>query len=517
MTCSDQFDVAVLGLGPVGSLAVILLAHAGLRVAAVEKDPSVYKLPRAVNLDGEIVRALQGVGLAEAIDALLQSVRPGEKVGFANSKREVLFGQEPKAFGVNGWQPSNMFDQPQVEQFLRDHALASDNVTGFIGSTATSLHQTNELVTLHCTSGDSTANITARYLIACDGASSFARKSLGIEWLDLGYDHDWLVVDVIAKDGHTLTNTTLQVCDPARLTTYVCTKDPYRRWEFKLNDGESWEEMLEPRKIASLIDPWTPRGTYEVRRAAVYQFHAAHAAQWRVGRVLLAGDAAHQMPPFLGQGMNTGMRDVINLSWKLPLVLAGVGGQALLDSYQAERGAHAHELVDWAVAVGQLMQHLADVEYAENHAMPVPQEDPELRTSGYGQGREQPPLRGGIVMSDQVGQGGGGLFSQPIVANPDGHRQHLDDYLGKGFALVTRSGDVELDEAATTTAERLGVRCVSLQDLEPVRGHFDRVFEHANAVLVRPDRYIFGFTTDARSAAELLGHLESQIGAAACA
>jgi 3-(3-hydroxy-phenyl)propionate hydroxylase len=212
--------------------------------------------------------------------------------------------------------------------------------------------------------GNPAAN-TARYLIGCDGAASFVRGQLNVGWHDLGYESDWLVVDVATRAGHTLTNDTLQVCDPDRLATYVCTKDPYRRWEFQLEDGETSEQMLERGKIRSLIDPWTPSDTYDIRRAAVYRFHAATADTWRRGNVFLAGDAAHQTPPFLGQGMNTGMRDVINLAWKLPMVIADLAADDLLDTYQAERNAHAQDLTDWAVAIGQLMEHLAAVERAE--------------------------------------------------------------------------------------------------------------------------------------------------------
>ena len=140
-----------------------------------------------------------------------------------------------------------------------------------------------------------------------------------------------------------------------------------------------------------------PEGDYRIRRAAVYQFHAATADTWRVGNIFIAGDAAHQTPPFLGQGMNAGMRDVINLSWKFPLVLSGVAGDELLDTYQQERDAHAHELVDWAVAVGKLMEHLAEVERAEREGRQPPKPPETLQSSGYGQGREQPPIRAGAI------------------------------------------------------------------------------------------------------------------------
>jgi 2-polyprenyl-6-methoxyphenol hydroxylase-like FAD-dependent oxidoreductase len=490
----DRFDVAVLGLGPVGCMAALLLASRGLSVVAVERDQEVYRLPRAVNLDGEVVRAVQPLGLADELNALLQPVREGERVGFANSRREWLFGNDAKAFGANGWQPMNMFDQPELEGWLRARALAQPGVTAYVGHEATGFEDHGDGVTLELTGPEGVERLAARYLLACDGASSPTRKRLGIGWHDLGYNHDWLVVDIITRPGHRCGHTTLQVCDPDRITTYVCTKDPYRRWEFKLNEGETWEEMLEPERIAALIEAWTPAGTYEVRRAAMYQFHAATADRWRVGRVFIAGDAAHQTPPFLGQGMNAGLRDVINFAWKLPLVIQGVADDALLDSYQAERDAHAHDLVEWAVAIGRLMEHLAAVEAAERAGEAPPETPPQLKASGYGQGREQPPLRAGVFMTDQLDDSSpvGYLFAQPIVQGAQGTGR-LDELLGPGFAVVGRQdADLELSEDAKALLQRLGARCLSLEGLKAVKGHFDRGFEQFPAMIVRPDRYVFG-------------------------
>lgn len=300
------------------------------------------------------------------------------------------------------------------------------------------------------------------------------------------------------------------MCDPDRLATYICTKDPFRRWEFKLNPGETREEMLEPERIRSLIDPWTQRGTYEVRRSAVYRFHAATADTWRSGRAFLAGDAAHQTPPFLGQGLNAGMRDVANLAWKLPMVVNGLAGHGLLDTYQRERDAHAHDLVEWAVAIGRLMEHLASVEAAERAGQAAPEVRPDLKSSGYGHGRSQPPLRDGVLRLDQVSDTGstGYPFSQPIVRDADGSEFRLDERLGRGFAVVARTaGDLMFSDSGQAIVDRLGLRCTSLDGLSEVKGHFDRLFEHAAAAVVRPDRYVFGHTTEEVTLDDLLGEL----------
>lgn len=510
-----EFDVAIVGLGPVGCTAAILFAEAGLSVAAIERDEEVYRLPRAVNLDGELIRALQKVGRGQAVQDLMQAVRPGDRAGFANSKREWLFGQAFSDFGSNGWQPSNMFDQPELETYLRQEALAHPRVAAFIGYEAGNLENRDDdvLVSYSQLGSGSADTLSASYVVACDGASSPTRKAFRIGWEDLGYDHQWLVVDVTVHAGHTLNNDTVQVCDPDRIVTYVCTKDPYRRWEFKMNPGETAEDMLDEEMIFSLIDPWTPRGTYEIRRAAVYQFHAATADRWRHGRIFIAGDAAHQTPPFLGQGMNAGMRDVVNLAWKLPMVIGGVADDRLLDTYFAERNAHAHDLVEWAVSIGRLMDHMAEEERCAGAGLPVPEAPAALKSSGYGQGREQPPIREGAVILEQVSDTGstGYLFNQPIVRDATGAEFRLDELLGPGFAVVTRTGAPTLSDRSRAILSQIDAEVVSLESLEVVRGHFDRLFEDHEAAIVRPDRLVFGHTTSDRTLDELIAALADKL------
>ena len=506
-----NYDVAVVGLGPVGCTAAILLAEAGLDVVAFELDPEVYALPRAVNLDGEIIRSFQRCGRGEVVQDLMQLVRPGDRAGFANSKREWMFGVEVSAFGSNGWQPMSMFDQPEFENYLRHEALDHPRVKTHIGEEVNGIHNSDDGVLVEYGSGK---QIRARYAVACDGANSPTRKVFEIGWQDLGYNHDWLVVDVKTKDGHTLGHDTMQVCDPDRISTYVCTKDPYRRWEFKLNPGETANQMLDSEMIMSLIEPWTPAGTYEIRRAAVYQFHAAIADKWRIDNIFIAGDAAHQTPPFLGQGMNTGMRDVINIAWKLPLVIDGLAGDGLLDTYYSERSAHAHDLVEWAVSIGMLMEHLADVELCQREGRPPPKERAQLKSSGYGQGREQPPIREGAILLDQVSDDGstGYLLSQPIVENEAKDRFRFDELLGSGFAIVTRNSELpEFSHEVCALIDRLKIKLVSTAGLTPVRGHLDRLFERSETAIIRPDRIVFGHTTQNLSPDSLVRQLAKKL------
>jgi 3-(3-hydroxy-phenyl)propionate hydroxylase len=505
-----NYDVAIVGYGPVGALTALILEHAGLRVAILERSREPVVLPRAVGLDGESVRYFQRIGLGDEVAALTQPPREGEAIGFTDSKRQPHFAiPAPPSVGHNGWRDIAFFDQPELEAQLREWVAAKPRIEVLLGHEVTSLTQDADGVDLEHRADGESATLRAPYVIGSDGASSFVRSALGIDWQSLGYDQDWLVVDITIGPEAELPFMTMQVCDPARLATYVCVKDPNRRWEFQLLPGETWEEMQRPEKIQALLDDWLPREHYTIRRAAVYQFHAATASRWNVGRVFLAGDAAHQTPPFLGQGLNAGFRDAMNLGWKLPRVLAGTHSRALLDSYAQERDAHARDLVDWAVAIGKLMETLA----AREAGLPDPHEAD--MSSGYGQGRTAPPLRDGVLVADQIGGDSavGNLLRQPQVRHGTEAECRLDALLGDGFAIVGRKpGDVELGDEASKAFERLGGRTVILDELEITEGVRDALFDRHPAAIVRPDRYVFGVVDEAWS----LDALVLELGRKAC-
>ena len=504
------YDVAIVGFGPVCAFTALLLAEAGLRVVVLERSSEPVVLPRAVGLDGETLRAFQRIGLGERVEAILQPPRERDEVCFTDSKRNRLFGLDIPRFGHNGWRDVIFFDQPELEALLRELVAERERIDVFLDAEVVAISSGEHDVVIESRGAAGPRTLRATYAIGCDGASSFVRRALGIEWQSLGYDQDWLVVDIVQRPEAKLPLATMQVCDPERLTTYVCVKDPNRRWEFQLLPGEVREEMLRPEKIEALLSSWLPREHYAIRRAAVYQFHAATAARWQVGRVFLAGDAAHQTPPFLGQGLNAGFRDAVNLGWKIPLVHAGVCDARLLESYAAERDAHARDLVEWAVAIGKLMETLAAREAGRPD--PHPQVD---RSAGYGQGRNVPPLRGGVLLDLQIRADSpvGSLLRQPTVRRrEEGKALRLDDWLGRGFALIGRKeGDLRLGAEAAAILARLGGRAVSLEGFEVVEGELDRLFDAHPAAVLRPDRYVFGVVDEDWSLDRLLGELARKL------
>ena len=384
---SNQQDeataVVVAGGGPVGVTLSILLSNYGIDNVVVERDTAVHPLPRAALIDGELVRALVQHGLGDGLAPLLTPIRTVEYVDAEGARLQG--GDLPLGSAFGGLDPASMHYQPELEAFLRSEMLArgAQFIEGapFTGVDVSS----TDSVSLQLADG---RTVAGRYLVACDGASSTVRRSLGIGWEDLGFDQDWLVIDIEVNDRATcgLPDVARQVCDPKRPVTMVSGHGRYYRWEMQLQPGEDPVEMNRPEHIWSMLSRWISPDDARLVRSAPYRFHAVVASSMRSGRVLLAGDAGHQMPPFMGQGLNSGMRDALNAAWKLKWVLEGWSGDRLLDTYSAERCEHSRTVVERSVDAGRLIDQYAG---RQSHGI-VPR-------GNYGGDRPLPRYSSGIV------------------------------------------------------------------------------------------------------------------------
>ncbi len=459
----NKVDVLVVGGGPVGITMGLLLAQRGFSVRVLERATEVYDLPRAIVMDDEIQRVFQNAGLADGLRAITTPLAGAE---FVRPDGERIIGIEMPADAEYplGHPPSVTYYQPELEAFLRKAAVDA-GVDVRLGVEVGSVEQSSVGVVAHTDDGDHRAT----WLVAADGASSPIRKQLGLSFVDQGFDQDWLVLDVrLRRPVPSLSPFVQQICDPNRPTTYVVGHGDYRRWEFQLQPGESRHEMASDVRVWELLGRWLTPDDADLVRAVVYRFHATVADEMRVGQVFLAGDSAHQMPPFLGQGLCSGVRDAANLAWKLRLVADGAADDRLLDTYGAERLPHAAGVVAHAVDTGRLIDELS------GRADPATDLD-----AAYGGGRAFPTLDHGVRFGDHPAVGR--QLPQPTI---DGHP--LDELLGDGFAIVT-------DDDATTTG--------ALGDLAIVvvvpPGTMPMVLPHGGAVVVRPDRYVAAVAHDA--------------------
>jgi 2-polyprenyl-6-methoxyphenol hydroxylase-like FAD-dependent oxidoreductase len=308
-------DVLIAGGGPTGVTLAVLLAKRAVTVIVAEKEADIYPLPRAAHIDHEGMRILQEAGVA---DKVMATSRRARDYDFLNAKGALLMRfSGADQIGPGGWPIANMIHQPSVEAALRQ-SLAGESFASLNSRwQLTSFAQDGDGVTAKIATPDGERTIRARYLVGADGARSLVREASGISFEDLNFEEPWLVVDLLVDDYTKLPTANLQICNPERPTTCVLMGEGRHRWEFMILPGETPEQVSDDAFVEKLLAPWNVKGAVQMERKAIYTFRARIAEQWRKGHVLLAGDAAHQTPPFAGQGMCSGLRDAANLAWKL--------------------------------------------------------------------------------------------------------------------------------------------------------------------------------------------------------
>ena len=513
------FDVAVVGAGPVGLTAALLLAKAGWKVACLERFAEPYGRPRAVGVDFEACRVLQAAGVIDDILAVSD-----DGIGtyeWHNVRGEKLLVIPFSGTGPSGWPEHLNFSQPQVEAILRSAAAASPDVTLMAGTEVTSLDQDSSGVRIGTGSG---SPVRASYVVGCDGANSFVRSRMPDGLTDLGFFYDWLILDVVPHEEREWNPRHLQICDPARPTTVVASGPGQRRWEFMVLPGERVRDMNTEETAWRLLRRWDlgPHNA-TLERHTVYTFQARWAKTWNSGRLLLAGDAAHLMPPFAGQGLCSGLRDAMNLSWKLDLVLRGVAPSSLLDTYTAERAEHVQHAIQYSVELGKVICVLDPVQAAErDRRMTATGGDPSLALPSL------PPasFSSGVVHLDADGgllAPAGEVAPQFRVATVFGNGL-FDDVFGSSFALLSASPLRErLSPANLEFLDRVGCRVVRLLppgpgdagsgDAVDVSGGYLGELERlgCTAALIRPDGYYFGVAKAASDADALVSQLRTCI------
>jgi 2-polyprenyl-6-methoxyphenol hydroxylase-like FAD-dependent oxidoreductase len=507
-------DVAIVGYGPVGQLLAILLGERGWRVRVLERWSEPYPLPRAVHFDHEVARILQGAGVMPALEGRSESASLYE---WRNRAGEVLLriGRDAER-SLSGWPESTMFCQPELERALDARVAALPSVTLERGAEVVAARDEVGFAELEAKRADGTATtLRARHAVGCDGARSFVRGALGSEWIDLGFHFDWLVVDVIPREARRFEPANWQLCDPARPTTLVSGGPGRRRFEFMRLPGESLADLDSDEAAWRLLAPWDVHpGDARLERRAVYRFGARWADRWRRGRLLIAGDAAHQMPPFAGQGLCAGLRDAANLAWKLDLVLAGRAPESLLESYPGERAPHVRAMIELSVQLGRVICVADPAEAAERDRRMVA----ELAARHEPVSAPQPRLGPGIFAAGS--EAAGRPFLQGRVAGREGASGRFDDVVGRGWALVSPHADPAAflsPELAAWFADLGGVCAhvgarAPLQDLD---GSYARWFaKHAAGVaLQRPDFIVFGTQPKPEDAGALVSALRDELAA----
>jgi 3-(3-hydroxy-phenyl)propionate hydroxylase len=510
MTLRQHWPVIVAGAGPAGLTLAGLLARYGVDVLVVERNADTVQEPRAVSIDDESLRTMQSVGV---IDELVPNLVLGYGSEYFSPSGRRFLKVKPTTLEY-GYPRRNAFRQPVLERILRANLGRYPNAAVLFETELVEFAQTDKAVTLRLRQPGGTIERTCDYLVGCDGSRSFVRQSLGIELRGSTFRERWLIVDV---EGTTdPTRDTKVYCDPLRPCLSLPGPNGTRRFELMLHDGEEDADVLAPKHVAGLLRRYGNDDQAVLRRKVVYTFHARMAERWRVARIFLAGDAAHLMPPFAGQGMNSGVRDAHNLAWKLAAVVNGQLGDALLDTYDAERRDHAADMIQLAIRMGYVMMPRNRVQgFAVRTFFRALGLFPAAR-SYFAEMKYKPKPRfhrGFLLDAEAVRDPKrsllGKLFPQAAVMTADGLR-YLDDVLGDSFALLAPPGTSPrlLADLKLAGSSSLPIRAVAVLDQEdasaveaPVvaardlRGELAKLLTGypAGLYLLRPDRYVAAF------------------------
>lgn len=472
MENTKHYDIAIVGYGPTGVTLANLLLKLGLNVLVIEREAAILQLPRAIRFDAECMRVFQTLGIAAE---LLKEVAPGPGMKFQDAEGNLMITWErPVGKGNQQWSAAYRTHQPDLEKVLRaniaQHPLLDLKLRH-------ELYQVNQFAD-HCQlafedlSNGSLHQATADFVVGCDGTRSLIRRLIGTTYTDLKLHTQWLVVDFIVNaDAEDLGDYSIQFCDPKRPMSYIKGTGQRRRWEIMVMPEDDLSHLTQADTIWSLLADYIAPTQAKIERAAIYTFHALLANQWVQDRLIIAGDAAHQTPPFMGQGMAAGIRDAANLAWKLQQVIHHQQDRALIQSYFSERHAHVAEFIQGAVKFGKIIQnYCAGTEYQaqaaslKNFVTPVPQ-------LGVGFYQQHHPHTGFIS-------------PQFVIDN----QQLSDDLVGYKFALF-------VDEQHAALLQTFNFLNLELLHLLVVDGEISAWLRENNAIaaLIRPDRYIFGF------------------------
>jgi len=493
-------EVAVVGAGPVGLMVANLLGMAGVQVAVLEANEGLLGLPRAIAYDAETLRLFSQIGL-------LDEIKPGliqnPHVRHLNARLGILMEADFPHLGPYGHSSLGTFYQPEFERVLLRGATRFDNVKVLFGHTVTNLVEGREDALLSIATRQGTSTLRTKFVVGCDGGTSRVRDLLGAKLLGSTFAQRWLVVDAIVK-GHDVNQISFY-CDPSRPRVELPAVGDRVRWEFMQLPGETEEELKNDGRIGALIGENTRYREVQIERKAVYTFHARVADRWRNGRGFLAGDAAHLMPPFAGQGMNGGMKDAVNLAWKLAAVLKGGASEAILDSYEPERAPVIRKMVDLSRRLGGVIMPTNRGTAAVRDAIFACLNMSRRFREFIGRGGVVPPPAIGRSTLTGAGRDAliGQMLPQPSVKTPDGSFP-LDTFQACHQWMVLGIG---VDPATMLSARDLGILdaldvrfvCVNGRSERPRTLELqcdDAVFDAwakryaVRAVLVRPDRFI---------------------------
>ena len=493
----DSYDIVIAGFGPVGQLCSNLLNKHGLKIGVIESNFDIYPEPRAISIDDEIQRIINDLGLWDSFKDS-SNVPDFADLIFPNGK-VVLRGIVSKT--SNGFPFVSTFYQPELESLLWKNLNKNANVDIYLGHEIINFKEESELINISIKNlkDSKLLHIKTKYLLACDGSESFIRNKLKIDLIDLKYNKEWLVIDAALQDSSEVERVVRYICDPKRPIIFTTLKGGRVRLEFQMLAGENGKEIINENKHINFISPLLIDKAHQIERVYVYRYRGNCANELRQKNIFLLGDAAHQMPPFAGQGLSSGLRDASNLCWKLVHVISNQFNDEILDTYQTERMDEVKNSIDSSIALGKLIDSLS-VAYKDN----TPLEEaipPEAREQAYGKKAltDQSISRGlfsRLVKDDNIGKLVPMTQFSKKVENVFIDDLSIDDLLGSRFGVISsKDPKNSLNEHTLDLFKAINAVFVDISKYDFLNSKFEELVDIGD-IIVRPDKLIYGITSN---------------------
>ena len=488
----DSYDIVIAGFGPVGQFCSNIFNRYGIKVGAIEVYSNIYPEPRSISIDDEIQRLISSLGLWNKFKKNIVALDFADLI-FPNGK-VVLRG--PVTSTSNGFPFVTTFYQPELESILIKNLDGSKCTDIFLGHEIINFKEEKEAITLSIKNlkSNKLLKIRTKYLLACDGSESFIRNKLKINLVDMKYNKEWLIVDAILQNFDEIEKVARYICDPERPTIFTVLTESRVRLEFQLLAGEKGEEMLKDNNISRLVSPLLKNKEYQIERTAIYRYRGNHANVLRCKNIFLLGDAAHQIPPFAGQGLSSGLRDAYNLCWKLAHVIKNGFKDEILDTYEIERIDQIKNTINSSIALGKLIDSLS-IAFKNNTPLDeaVP---PEAREQAYGKKSiTDRSIREGLfstlVQDSHIGK----LI--PMTSLEDkANSSSIDDLLDFRFAVISSKETEDLlTEETLKLFKEMNAVFINISKYKISNTKFQDLVDTGD-IIVRPDKSIYGITSD---------------------
>ncbi len=488
----DQYDIFIVGMGPVGLYAANVFGHYGYQVCVIEKYEGRVEYPRAIQLDSEIIRCVQSVELQKE---LLEVLTPSTGLRLISHKGDLMAIFE--SGGTDGYSQGNLFYQPELEKVLEQGLERFPNVEICYGTEFLTIDSSDETgVQLTCkevTTGE-TKSIFTKFLFGCDGAKSSVRTALGIEEIDFKNEGAILKLDPTEINNPQPFKHAEQFCSASFPYIRMSAHHGHKRFEYPLfNESDPKRETYEqPEKIKELLakvgeDP----SNLKVEHVVLYKYRSVIQKQWQIGRILLAGDAAHLSPPFVGQGMCAGFRDIMNVAWKIDEIIREISTHDLLNTYQSERQANFQEFLEGAFMVGEAYR-------SDWEEMPFPVPPDKFLQKPH------PPLGEGLFAETE----GSHLIFPQTKIQVDGASIFSDDHFGKRWVFVSLK---EVSEKVKLQLQEKNIPIFILSESMDTDGTLRNWLKNfgATCAILRPDKYVFGTGNNAEQLVELVNQKQA--------